>query len=155
MLHKCSCRLVLEYFCRRSTQSYTDCSITIVLLVFNVFSKIFHRRTQSQIVYICLFSPQCLFSNETSNRQPSGVHCQCPSAHTKLQSIDGRLVDASAPKCECFSAVLRVCSLWQKYRVHGSQTGCRALVGALQSSSASSGQSVGDQLLPRQPFPQG
>ena len=36
--------------------------------------------------------------------------------------------------------------------VHGSQTGCRALVGALQSSSASSGQSVGDQLVPRQPF---
>ena len=38
--------------------------------------------------------------------------------------------------------------------VHGSQTGCRALVGALQSSSASSGQSVGDQLEPRQPFHQ-
>ena len=128
------------------------------LLNCNVFSKLFHRRTQSQIVYICLFSPQCLFSNETSNRQPSGVHCQCPSAHTKLQSIDGRLLDASAPKCECFSAVLRVwCSSMWWQSVHGSQTGCRALVGALQSSSASSGQSVGDQLVARQPFqpPQG
>ena len=57
VLHKCSCRLVLEYFCSRLTQPYIDCSIAIVFLVSNVFSKLFHRRTQSQIVYICFFSP--------------------------------------------------------------------------------------------------
>ena len=56
-----SCRLVLEYFCSRPTQPYIDCSIAIGWLVSNVFSKLFHRRTQSQIVYICLFSPQCFF----------------------------------------------------------------------------------------------
>ena len=79
----------MEYFCSRPTQSYIDCSIAIVWLVSNVFSKLFHRRTKSQIVNICFFSPQCLFSNETSNRQPSGVHCQCPSAHTNCKALVG------------------------------------------------------------------
>ena len=124
------------------------------LLNCNVFSKLFHRRTQSQIVYICLFSPQCLFSNETSNRQPSsGVHCQCPSAHTNCKALVGgwwmRLRPSVSVSLLCSECGAAACG---GRNVHGSQTGCRALVGALQSSSASSGQSVGDQLVARQPF---
>ena len=79
----------------------------------------------------------------------------CPSAHTNCKALVGgwwmRLRPSVSVSLLCSECGAAACG---GRNVHGTQTGCRALVGALQSSSPSSGQSVGDQLVARQPFQQ-